>query len=320
MKTQDRTPTLEESRRRPLGRTGLKVSPLGFGGGPIGVQHEDRETTARVLHELLDRGVNVIDTAPCYEDSEDLIGATVADRRDEFVLVTKCGHRVDVGDPPAEPEWSPEVIRHSIERSLRRLRTDRLDAVILHSCDLETLRRGDALGALVEARDAGKVRFVGYSGDNEAAAYAAGLDDVAIIETSLNVCDQANLERVLPTARARNVGVIVKRPVANAAWRTPEEQPGFYKEYASDYHRRLAAMDLKPEDVGFSSEADWPEIALRFALSFEGAHTAIAGTTDPRHAASNLEHAAKGPLPEDAIRTIRDAFENASEGGWEGLT
>src|SRR5208282_5869656 len=103
-------------------------------------------------------------------------------------------------DLRAEP-WSPDLISQTIDRSLRLLKTDVLDVMLLHSCDLETLKKGDALGALVQARAAGKIRFAGYSGDNDAAAYAAAHPDVAVIETSINLVDQANLDLVLPVAQ-----------------------------------------------------------------------------------------------------------------------
>ena len=70
------------------------------------------------------------------------------------------------------------------------------------------------MAALAKARAAGKIRFLGYSGDNDAAAYAAGLPEVDVLEMSINICDQANLETALPAARKRDLGVLVKRPIA----------------------------------------------------------------------------------------------------------
>src|SRR5215208_3463793 len=168
-------------RKTAFGKTGLQVSALGFGAAPIGFLQTGRERVARMLNLMLDAGVNLIDTAANYEGAEEVIAETIGRRRAEFVLVSKCGTKL----PDLEERaWSPELIGKTVDRSLRRLRTDRLDVMLLHSCDLKTLQLGHALDALVRARDAGKVRFIGYSGDNEAAAYAAGLEDVAVIETS----------------------------------------------------------------------------------------------------------------------------------------
>lgn len=298
--------------KTPFGKTDLPVSRLGFGAAPIGYLKTDQEKVGLILHELLDAGVNLIDTAACYPGSEEAIGKAVADRRDEYILVSKCGHAT--GDLTGD-NFSPKVIAQSIDRSLRRLKTDRIDVMLLHTCDQATLEQGDALAAVVKARDAGKVRFAGYSGDNEAAAYAAGLDDVAVIETSVNIVDQRNIDLVLPVCRERNVGVIAKRPLANAAWKDLDAQPGMYSEYAADYTRRLKAMGVTPHDLGFRGHADveWPEIALRFTLSQAGVHTAIVGTTSQVNARANIAAAGKRPLPEDVERRLRTAFTQAQE-------
>jgi aryl-alcohol dehydrogenase-like predicted oxidoreductase len=307
-------------RKVTFGKTGLQVSPLGFGAAPIGYLDTDRQRVARILNLLLDAGVNLIDTAANYPGAEEAIAETVGGRRGEFVLVSKCGTKLgDLQDPP----WSEANVTKTVERSLRKLRTDRLDVMLLHSCDLPTLRGGEALGALVKARDAGKVRFVGYSGDNEAAEYAASLPDVAVVQTSVNVADQANVDRVLPAARKNNVGVMAKRPIANAAWKDLGEQPGMYKSYAATYTDRLAKMDLDPAALGFPGDRDaaWPEIALRFTLSQPGVHTAIIGTTNPENARANLAAAGKGPLPADVVNKIRQAFRAADpQGEWTGQT
>ena len=304
----------------PFGQTGFRVSPLGFGAAPIGYLDTDRGRVARILNLLLDAGVNLVDTAANYPGAEEAVAETVGGRRDHFVLVSKCGTRLD--DVP-DAAWSAANVTKTVDRSLRRLRTDRLDVMLLHSCDLDTLRRGEALGALVKARDAGKVRFAGYSGDNEAAAYAAALPDVAVVQTSISVADQANIDRVLPAARLNRVGVMAKRPIANAAWKDLKEQPGLYQNYAATYTERLGKMRLDPAALGFSGDpaAAWPELALRFTLSQPGVHVAIIGTTNPENAKANLEAAEKGPLPAEAVRMIREAFRGADPAGaWAGET
>lgn len=308
--------------KRTFGRTGLQVSVLGFGGAPVGLLKKDQDDVARILNLLLDSGVNVIDTAISYAGSEEMIGNTVAHRRREYVLISKCGRKVEDADAPKDAEnWSAPLMTYSVDRSLRRLKTDVLDVMLLHSCDYETLKKGEALDALVKARDAGKVRFVGYSGDNETAAYAASLPDVTVIETSVSIADQANIDKVLPITRKNNVGVIAKRPIANGAWKEPSQQQGMYANYAQDYHDRLKAMKLSPKDLGFKGDQDWAELALRFTLGQPGVHTAIIGTTKPENARRNIDAAKKGPLPPDATKKIRDAFRRADpEEHWQGLT
>ncbi|PTY03743.1 aldo/keto reductase [Opitutaceae bacterium EW11] len=306
-------------RRHRFGKTGLSVTELGFGGAPIGTLQTAEQDVGAVVNALLDAGVDVIDTAAIYGGSEEAIGRTVAHRRSEFVLISKCGQAFP--DLPGEA-WSAQLISATIDRALKRLRTDYLDVMLLHSCDLDVLRRGDALGAVAKARQSGKVRFVGYSGDNEAAAYAVTLPEVAVLETSVNLCDQANIDRVLPLAREHDVGVIAKRPLANTAWRNPQELFGFYQEYARPYHERFLAMQLTAESLGFT-DADWPEIALRFTLSQPDVSTAIIGTTKRANAGRNLELVRKGPLAPAVVKQIREAFaaaEKRSGRSWPGLT
>src|SRR5215208_7118907 len=104
---------------RLFGRTDMNVSVLGFGGAEIGYERASADVVARLLDDALDSGLNVIDTAECYLDSEELIGQTVGRRRQDFYLSTKCGHP----EGPGAEDWRPESLLASIERSLRRLRT-----------------------------------------------------------------------------------------------------------------------------------------------------------------------------------------------------
>lgn len=305
-----------------FGKTGLTVSRLGFGAAPIGYLDTDQQKVGDILKMLLDEGVNLIDTAACYPGSESAIGSAVAGRRAEYILVSKCGHATEELEGA---NFSPDLIARSIDRSLSRLKTDVIDVMLLHTCGKSRLEEGDALGAVLKARDQGKVRFAGYSGDNETAAFAAGLDGVDVIETSINIVDQRNIDLVLPVCRERNLGVIAKRPVANAAWKDLSTQRGIYTKYAEEYTNRLHQVGITPRDLGFEGhpEVEWPDIALRFALAQEGVHTAIVGTTSEVNARANLAAANRAPLPEDVQRRIREAFRHAEAQSdkkpWQGL-
>jgi aryl-alcohol dehydrogenase-like predicted oxidoreductase len=313
--------------QRRFGRTNLNVSILGYGAAPAAFLASEQQRTAAIIGSLLDAGMNLIDTAAMYPGSEKFIGDHLAHRRKDYVLVSKCGTKVDEID--ARP-WSRELVAKSVDRALRLMKTDVLDVMLLHSCDLATLQKGEALDELVKARDAGKIRFAGYSGDNDAAAYAAAHPDVAVLETSVSVADQANVEKVFPLVERHDVGVIAKRPIANAAWKDLSAQPGMYKNYAKDYTERLKKMALDPRAMlgrsndnaaAAAGEALWPELALRFTLSFPQVSTAIIGTTNPENARANIAHAAKGPLPGETVEALRAAFRRADpEGKWPGLT
>ena len=303
-----------------FGRTGLKVSRIAFGAGPIGYLGSDPDQAGKVLNLLLDQGVNVIDTAAAYLGSEELIGRAVGNRRDDFVLMSKCGRKVDGAEGG---DWSAQLVTETVDRSLRRLRTDHLDVMLLHSCSQEVLEKGEALGALLRAKEAGKVRFAGFSGDNAAATYAVSLPGVDVLMCSVNLCDQANLEGALPAAALAGTAVIGKRTVANGAWKALDAQQGIYRDYVKPYMERFAAMGLKLGELGFSGPSDWMEIALRFTLALKEVQVVSIGTTSPINAEANLRILRKGPLPQDTVTFIRRAFCAAQERlgtPWPGLT
>jgi len=185
-----------------LGKTGLKVSRLGVGISEIGfnLSLDDEKQASDVLNAALDQGINFFDTAACYGLGEEFVGRTVSNRRDEFFLATKAGHVA--GDYEGEG-WTVQTITDSIDRSLKRMRTDHLDLIQLHSCGVEVLEKGDAIRAVQDAKDAGKTRFIGYSGDNENALWAveSGLFDT--LQTSFNVVDQDARTKLFPKATAQ---------------------------------------------------------------------------------------------------------------------
>ena len=294
--------------RRRLGQTDMVVSVLGFGGSEIGYERAGARTVARLLGSALDAGLNVIDTAECYEESEALIGAAIGSRRGECYLLTKCGHPRGFG----RGDWRPASLLSSIERSLTRLRTDRLDLIQLHSCSFADLRRGDAIDALERARRRGWTRYIGYSGDGEAARYAVECGRFDTLQTSVSVADQEALELTLPLAASRGMGVIAKRPLANVAWRYARKPA---EPYYQAYWSRLRALDY-PFLRDTSDEA--VATALRFTLAAPGVHTAIVGTKRPERWPQNARLLEAGPLPAAEVKQIRARWRRIAEPSWTG--
>src|SRR5213593_1550929 len=296
--------TLEQRR---LGRTDIVASVLGFGGSEIGYQDASRRTVARLLGSALDAGLNVIDTAECYADSESLIGKAIGARRREFYLFTKCGH----AGGWSRADWRQAPLVASIERSLRRLATDYLDLIQLHSCSLATLRTGEAIEALARARERGWARYIGYSGDGEAARYAVECGRFDTLQTSVSIADQEALDLTLPLARARRMGVIAKRPLANVAWRYARRPESYYR----SEERRVRHLDYPfVRDTPASAAG----IALRFTLSVPGVHTAIVGTAKPGRWQENAALLAAGALPRRELDAIRARWRETAEASWEG--
>jgi aryl-alcohol dehydrogenase-like predicted oxidoreductase len=305
--------------RRKLGKTDMQASVLGFGGSEIGYERVGARTVATLLGRALDSGLNVIDTAECYDDSEVLIGKALGARRQDYYLFTKCGHAGGWG----RADWRTGALLKSIERSLSRLKTDYLDVIQLHSCSHAELKKGDAIAALEQARERGWTRYVGYSGDGAAARYAIECGRFDTLQTSVSIADQEAIELTLPLARERGIGVIAKRPLANVAWRYARRPESYYVDYwtrlrALDYPFLKGAWGSGPPS---SKHADTAvATALRFTLSVPGVHTAIVGTTKPDRWKDNAALVARGPLPPTEFEQIRARWREVADTSWEGQT
>jgi aryl-alcohol dehydrogenase-like predicted oxidoreductase len=295
--------------KRRLGKTDMDVSILGFGGSEIGYEHASRETVAQLLNDALDAGLNVIDTAECYYNSEELVGEAVSDRRKEFYLFTKCGHPHGM---ESGANWSKASILESAERSLQRLKTDRLDLLQLHSCSEAELRKGEVIDALQTAREKGYTRYIGYSGDSRAAHFAVQSGAFDTLQTSINIADQESIDLTLPLAREKQMGVIAKRPIANAAWKTGHRP---IDSYHHEYFERLRKLnyDFLRGDIKRSVS-----IALRFTLSVPGVHTAIVGTKKTERWRENALLLKAGPLNKNEFQEIRERWEECAPRTWIG--
>lgn len=295
--------------KRRLGKTDMNVSVLGFGGSEIGYENATRETVTELLNSALDAGLNVIDTAECYHSSEQLIGEAVSHRRKEFYLFTKCGHPHGYGE---RADWSKDSILESIQRSLHRLKTDEVDLVQLHSCSEAELKKGEAIDALQTARDRGHTRYIGYSGDSHAARFAVESGVFDTVQTSINIADQESIDLTVALAREKQMGVIAKRPIANAAWKTGHRP---IDSYHHEYFERLRKLgyDFLEHDLEKSVS-----IALRFTLSIPGVHTAIVGTKNPARWKENAKLLEAGVLDEAIFNEIRERWEDCAPRTWIG--
>ena len=299
-----------ETRR--LGKTDMEVSILGFGGAEIGLEGPGASlaTVTRLLNAALDQGLNLIDTGECYGASEELIGRAVSERRRDYFLFTKCGHP----DGMPREDWSPDSLLGSIRRSLRRLRTDCLDLIQLHTCSEDKLLEGTVIDTLQRARERGYCRYIGYSGDSRAAHYAVQCQAFDCLQISISIADQEALDLALPPALEHRLGVIAKRPLANAAWRTGRKPANSYHHTYWDRLQRLDYPFIK--DVLETSIST----ALRFTLSAPGVHTAIVGTLTPGRWKQNAKLLEAGPLPSRQFDAIGQRWGEVAEASWIGQT
>ena len=209
--------------QRLLGQTGLLVTPLGFGAFKIGRNEKvkypqsydlpDDAAVERLLNGVLDVGINLIDTAPAYGISEERIGKFLASRRNEFVLATKVGERFANGE--SSFDFTGPGVRASVAESLRRLRTDILDILFVHSNgdDLAIQQQTEVVPTLQKLKQAGYVRAIGFSGKTPAGTEAA-LDWADVVMVEYHLQDTSHVE-IIASAAKRGVGVVVKKGLAS---------------------------------------------------------------------------------------------------------
>ena len=284
--------------RRQLGRTGLQVTVLGFGamdlGGPPAANPISDDEAAQVLNAVLDAGINFIDTAVCYGASEARIGHAIGNRRDEFILASKCGC-VPGEAMSVQHVYTAANVRAGVEHSLRTMRTDHIDIVQIHSSITPPECEADgAMAELLKMKDEGKLRFIGISGilPNLHAQVDSGLFDVVQVPYSAL---QREHEAVIATASAKGTGVIVRGGVARG---TPSDwNRRYYMLNSGELSGRWAQASLDDLLDGMSRI----EFMLRFAISSPDLDTAIVGTKNVEHLRGNVAAALKGPLTADVV-------------------
>lgn len=261
-------PTLHDL-HRPLGSTGLMVSPLGLGtvklGRDQGVKYPsgftipDDQIARMLLNQARQLGINLIDTAPAYGTSEERLGPLLRGQRQDWVIVSKVGEEFEAGQ--SRFDFSAAHTRFSVERSLKRLETDFIDLVLVHSDgnDLHILEHTDVYQTLAELKAEGKIRGFGFSGKTVAGGLKAlQTGDCAMVTYNLN--EQAEGE-VLDYAAQHGKGVLVKKALASG-------------------HACLAP-GVDPVRASFQLLFDHPGVA-----------SAIVGTINPLHLSHNVATAA----------------------------
>jgi aryl-alcohol dehydrogenase-like predicted oxidoreductase len=287
---------MPELETRTLGRTGLRVTALGYGAmelrGPPRGRDITKEQAAEILNAVLDAGINYIDTSIDYGQSEELIGELISGRRSQFYLASKCGCLVGEAAATAPPPGSPnrhiftrENIIAGVNQSLRRMKTDYLDVVQFHgSPSRQTLEENGSLEAVMELKRQGKVRFIGMSSTlpNLADHIQMGVFDVFQIPYSAL---QREHEDAISEASRAGAGIVIRGGVARGG-------PG--KEEGNSWESwQKAGLDELLDGMSRM------EFIFRFTLSHPDLDTTIVGTINPRHLQDNLDALAKGPLPAD---------------------
>ncbi|MYD51704.1 MAG: aldo/keto reductase [Dehalococcoidia bacterium] len=262
-----------------LGRTGLEVTRLGYGAGhrkPM-TEEENRAMVRRVV----DSGINLIDTANDYGNSEEMIGLAISDRYSEVTVSTKCGCS------PRGHSWSRDNLFRGLDESLERLKTDRIDIMQTHGGSVQDFEQNGTVEALVEMREQGLVNWIGVSTNLPHLPTFIEWGVFDIFQLPYSALDRTHEEWITKAAES-GAGILIRGGVALG-------EPGVGKGSSSEWHAfEDAGLDELRED-GESRTA----FVLRFVTSLPSAHCNLVGTTNPAHLRENIDAMLRGPLPDD---------------------
>ncbi|MFD1715707.1 aldo/keto reductase [Amnibacterium flavum] len=273
---------------RTLGRTGIKVTPYALGAMMLGsFGNPDRGEGIRIIHRALDAGINFIDTADRYGDSEEVVGEALAGRRDDVVLATKFWGPVDddVNHRGASRRW----IMQAVERSLRNLRTDYIDVYQLHRPDPDT-DIDETLSALTDLVRQGKVRAIGSSSmrgseivEAQWTAERRGYERFRTEQPNYSILDREIEREILPVVQRYGMGSLVYSPLAGGAlsgkYRAGQRNDNFRASTGMAHFRDQRRLAVIEQLVTLSDEAGIPltHLAMAFTIAHPGVTSAIAG-------------------------------------------
>ena len=259
-----------------LGRTGLKVTRLGYGSGHR--KPMDNNQRNNILNAVLDSGINLIDTAISYGNSEELIAKFIGHRRSEYYIATK-GHT-----------WNRKGITESLHDSLRRLGTEYVDILQLHGPSVNECENGELVQALNEMRKQGKVRWIGISTNLPHIRTFIDWNVFDIFQIPYSALER-NHENLISKAANAGAGILIRGGVALGE---PGIGTGNTDQWANFEKAGLDEL-LEPEET----RTAW---MVRFTLSHPDTHTNIVGTTNTEHLNENVASIMKGPLSQDVYK------------------
>jgi aryl-alcohol dehydrogenase-like predicted oxidoreductase len=323
-------------RYRQFGKTGWRVSEIGFGGARIGGLLADdggRATSLRTLEAACDAGINFFDTADMYSqgESESLVGKAFRNKRDQVFIATKGGYclprqrrLIQLIKPFAKPivralglrrsavpaslsgtvsqDFSPGYLREAVEASLRRLQSDHIDLYQLHSPPREELsgnRLQDALGLLARLKTEGKIREYGIALDSVYdAVHCLDMEGLASLQMPFGLMDLQALDGVFDKVSEHQLGIIARGCFGGGALKQSLTETEL-RASEPQWERALQIKRLAEQMQRSALEA-----ALQFALSIERISVTILGMRTPEHVATNLQHYAAKPLSNEEKREL----------------
>ncbi|WP_416838697.1 aldo/keto reductase [Haloferax sp. DFSO52] len=313
---------------RPLGTTGYDVSEIGLGtwqlGGDWGPVSDEDASAA--IEAALDAGISFLDTADVYGDgdSERRIRSALDDRDDDVIIATKAGRRLD---PHDADRYTYENLDQFVDRSRANLDVESLDLLQLHCPPREAYYRPEVFDALADLRDAGKIDHYGVSVEKvEDALKAIEYDGVETVQIIFNPLRQRPAELFFREAQRRNVGVIVRVPLASGLLTGAlSEDTEFGEDDHRNYNRHGEAFDVGETFSGIPFEdglaaadsletvvpdgVSLAQFTLRWILSFDAVSTIIPGSKTPEHIRDNVAAASLPPLSADQFQHVEEVYD-----------
>ena len=285
-----------------LGNTDLEVTKLGYGSmglrGPHtwGIRVVDEEQAERILHGVLDAGINFVDTAPDYGISESRIGRYLAARRNEFYLATKCGCDYVQHDDHIEIQhtWTRDTVQRNIDTSLTRLQTDHVDLLQFHGGDAATLQRSGLIELLRDYQSQGVIRYVGMSNKLPELAELVELEIFDTFQVPFSCLSPEHADTIRK-AHASGAGVIVRGGIAHGGPDAVIQRPAL-----NDVWEQAKLDELLSDDLSRA------QLILRYTLSMPWCDTTIVGTCNEDHLQENVQACLSGPLPDNLVCEIAD--------------
>jgi aryl-alcohol dehydrogenase-like predicted oxidoreductase len=310
--------------QRPLGRTGLQVSEIGYGAWGIGQSMwlgADDDESVRALNRAADLGVTMFDTALAYGDghSEQLVGRLVRERDEPLVVATKIPPKNKRWPAPAgiDPDdaFPADYVIECTERSLRNLGLDTIDVQQFHVWSDDWAGRGSWRDGIEQLKSEGKIRAFGVSINDHQPANALALvasGAVDTVQVIYNVFDQAPEDELLPACAEHGVGVLARVPfdegslTGNIGPETEFPEGDFRNHYFRDDRKQQVADRVQAilDDLGIERE-QLPEVALRYILSHPAVSTVIPGMRSVRNVERNAALGDGTGLPDEQVAALK---------------
>ena len=314
---------------RPLGRTGWKISTISYGAWAIGGDawgRTDDAESLRSLHRAVDLGVNFIDTADVYGDghSERLIRQLKRERKDEIIVATKAGRRLD---PHVAEGFTRRNLTAFVERSLENLGVDAIDLLQLHCPPPDVYEMPEVFGILDDLVAGGKLRYYGVSVERvEEALRASRYPNVQSIQIIFNMFRLKPAEALFPVVREKRIGILARVPLASGLLSGKLRRDStFEKTDHRNYNRHGESFDVGETFSGVDYEtglqaveelrplvpagATLAQFALRWIVMFPEVTAAIPGARDVRQTEDNVSAADLPTLGDDVMTAVRDVYD-----------